>query len=195
MPQVTEIRPGTGVFNDMNTVQGDFCSLANCAGAIVCTVANNEVWGQVVLDAGAKTLTIDRSGNTAVSPLARGINAASNLLYTQSAMLLLQSHSRPSVPGGDVLSHRLYPRVTVFRTHCMVTADQQPRTALTYEVHARADGKVEFVGPFQPGEWLTVIVIPEAGRAFDDLVAAAGSTLDFCDNPLDDEDWNAAPAA
>jgi len=40
-----------------------------------------------------------------------------------------------------------------------------------------------------------VIVIPEAGREFDDLVAAAGSTLDFWDNPLDDEDWNAAPAA
>lgn len=77
----------------------------------------------------------------------------------------------------------------------MATADQQPRTAVTYEVHARADRKVEFVGPFQPGEWLTVIVIPEAGRAFDDLVAAAGSTLDFCDNPLDDEDWNAAPVA
>lgn len=76
----------------------------------------------------------------------------------------------------------------------MATADQHPRTALTYEVHARADGKVEFVGPFQPGERLTVIVIPEAGREFDDLVAAAGSTLDFWDNPLDDEDWNAAPA-
>lgn len=100
MPQVTEIRPGTGVFNDMNTVQGDFCSLANCAGAIVCTVANNEVWGQVVLDAGAKTLTIDRSGNTAVSPLARGINAASNLLYTQSAMLLSPEPLPTVGPGG-----------------------------------------------------------------------------------------------
>jgi hypothetical protein len=51
---------------------------------------------------------------------------------------------------------------------------------------------VEFAGPFQPGERLTVIVIPEAAREFDDLVDAAGSTLDFWDNPLDDEDWNAA---
>jgi len=76
----------------------------------------------------------------------------------------------------------------------MATADRHPRTALTFEVHARDDGKVEFVGSFQPGERLTVIVIREAAQEFDDLVAAAGSTLDFWDNPLDDEDWNAAPA-
>ena len=50
------------------------------------------------------------------------------------------------------------------------------------------------MGSFQPGERLTVIVIREAAQEFDDLVAAAGSTLDFWDNPLDDEDWNAAPA-
>lgn len=75
----------------------------------------------------------------------------------------------------------------------MATDDRHPRTALTYEVHARDDGRVEFVGPFQPKERLTVIVIPEAGREFDDLVAAAGSTLEFWDNPFDDEDWNASP--
>ena len=77
---------------------------------------------------------------------------------------------------------------------CMATADRHPRTALTFEVHARDDGKVEFTGSFQPGERLTVIVIREAAQEFDDLIAAAGSTLDFWDNPLDDEDWNAAPA-
>ena len=74
----------------------------------------------------------------------------------------------------------------------MSTANHHPRPARTSEVHARDDGKVEFAGPFQPGERLTVIVIPEAAREFDDLVDAAGSTLDFWDNPLDDEDWNAA---
>lgn len=76
----------------------------------------------------------------------------------------------------------------------MATAHRHPRTALTFEVQARDDGKVEFAGSFQPGERLTVIVIREASQEFDDLVAAAGSTLDFWANPLDDEDWNAAPA-
>jgi len=62
VPQVTEIRPGTSVFNDMNTVRGGFCGLDDCAAAIVCTVASDAVAGQVVIDGGTKTFTSDRCG-------------------------------------------------------------------------------------------------------------------------------------
>ena len=55
----TEIRPGTYVYNDMNTVRGGYCSLDDCAAHIVCTVISNAVKGQVVIDAGSKTLTSD----------------------------------------------------------------------------------------------------------------------------------------
>jgi len=60
IPQLTEIRPGTYIFNDMNTVRGGFCTLEDCAAAILCTVVSNAVPGQIVLDAGTKTLTSDR---------------------------------------------------------------------------------------------------------------------------------------
>ncbi|HEX7008727.1 MAG TPA: alanine racemase [Phycisphaeraceae bacterium] len=60
VPQVTEIRPGTYVYQDMNGVHGGFCSLEECAATIVCTVVSNAVPGQVVIDAGSKTLTSDR---------------------------------------------------------------------------------------------------------------------------------------
>jgi D-serine deaminase-like pyridoxal phosphate-dependent protein len=60
VPQVTEIRPGTYVFNDMNTVHGGFCSLDDCAAGIICTVVSDAVAGQVVLDGGTKTFTSDR---------------------------------------------------------------------------------------------------------------------------------------
>ena len=60
IPQLTEIRPGTYIFNDMNTVRGGFCSLEDCAAGIICTVVSNAVPGQIVLDAGTKTLTSDR---------------------------------------------------------------------------------------------------------------------------------------
>ena len=56
-----------------------------------------------------------------------------------------------------------------------------------------ADGRIEIVGPFHPGQRLTVLVVPEA-HDFDDLTAAASSSLDFWDNPRDAEDWNDAPA-
>jgi len=60
VPRLTEIRPGTYVFNDLNTVRGGFCALDDCALRISCTVVSDAVAGQVVLDAGSKTLTSDR---------------------------------------------------------------------------------------------------------------------------------------
>jgi hypothetical protein len=65
-----------------------------------------------------------------------------------------------------------------------------PRTALKFDVQVQDQGRVELHVPFSEGARLTVFVIDEQAEAFDDLAAAAGSSLDFWDNPLDDEDWN-----
>ena len=57
----SEIRPGTYVFNDMNSVTGNFgVTLDDCAARVLCTVVSDAVPGQVVVDAGSKTLTSDR---------------------------------------------------------------------------------------------------------------------------------------
>jgi len=60
VPEYTEIRPGTYIYNDMNTVRGGYCTLDDCAARLVCTVVSTAVPGQVVIDAGSKTLTSDR---------------------------------------------------------------------------------------------------------------------------------------
>jgi hypothetical protein len=52
---------------------------------------------------------------------------------------------------------------------------------------------VEFTVPFSPGAKLAVFVLEEVDTTAD-LVSAAQSSLDFWNNPLDDEDWNAAAA-
>jgi hypothetical protein len=70
---------------------------------------------------------------------------------------------------------------------------RRSQPALHDEVTVGADGRIEIVGTFRPGQRLTVLVVPEA-YDFDDLTAAASSSLDFWDNPLDDEDWS-RPAA
>ncbi|MDB6121852.1 MAG: D-threonine aldolase [Pedosphaera sp.] len=57
--QYTEIRPGTYVFNDMNTVHGGYCKIEDCAARIVCTVVSNAVKNQIVIDGGTKTFTSD----------------------------------------------------------------------------------------------------------------------------------------
>lgn len=62
VPEYSEIRPGTYIYNDMNTVHGGYCELADCAARLECTVVSVAVPGQVVIDAGSKTLTSDRCG-------------------------------------------------------------------------------------------------------------------------------------
>lgn len=65
-----------------------------------------------------------------------------------------------------------------------------PEAALKYEAEVREEGRVEVRVPFSPGARVTVFVIEQAADNFDDLVLAAQSSLDFWDNPLDDEHWN-----
>ncbi len=60
VPQLTEIRPGTYVYNDLNCVAGGWCRLEDCAARVTCTVVSTAVPGKCVIDAGSKTLTSDR---------------------------------------------------------------------------------------------------------------------------------------
>jgi D-serine deaminase-like pyridoxal phosphate-dependent protein len=58
---VTEIRPGTYIYNDMNTARAGFCALDDCAAALVCTVVSTSVADKAVIDGGTKTFTSDRN--------------------------------------------------------------------------------------------------------------------------------------
>lgn len=66
-------------------------------------------------------------------------------------------------------------------------------TGIQCDVTADADGRIELIGRFRPGQRLTILVLP-ATQGFADLTTAATSSLEFWDNPLHDEDWNEAPA-
>ena len=67
-----------------------------------------------------------------------------------------------------------------------------PRTALKYEAEVHEGGRVELTVPFSAGARVAVFVIEESFEATHDLVSAAQTSLDFWDNPYDDEDWNNA---
>jgi D-serine deaminase-like pyridoxal phosphate-dependent protein len=60
MEGVTEIRPGSYVFNDANTMRGGHCKLADCAARVVTTVVSDAVRDQVIVDAGSKSLARDQ---------------------------------------------------------------------------------------------------------------------------------------
>lgn len=56
VPQVTEVRPGTYVYNDRTTAAIGACSWDDCALTILATVVSTAVPGQAVVDAGTKAL-------------------------------------------------------------------------------------------------------------------------------------------
>lgn len=59
VPEFTEIRPGTYIFNDLNEYRGGYSSMEQCAARIIVTVISSAVAGQVVIDGGSKTFTSD----------------------------------------------------------------------------------------------------------------------------------------
>ncbi len=58
--RLNEIRPGTSIFNDRNTVLCGAATYDDCAASILATVVSTAVKGQVIIDGGSKTFSSDR---------------------------------------------------------------------------------------------------------------------------------------
>ena len=63
IPGLTEIRPGTYIYNDMNTFYQGACQIEDCAARVVVTVVSTAVPGRAIIDAGSKTLSSDLLGS------------------------------------------------------------------------------------------------------------------------------------
>ena len=64
VPGVNEIRPGTYIFYDRNTVAQGACSWDDCAASILVTVVSTARPGQMIVDGGSKTFSSDRLATT-----------------------------------------------------------------------------------------------------------------------------------
>ncbi len=64
---LTEIRPGTYVFNDLNTVRSGGCAMQDCAASILATVVSTARPGQMIIDGGSKTFSSDRPNSSDVT--------------------------------------------------------------------------------------------------------------------------------
>lgn len=56
---LNEIRPGTYIFNDLNTAASGACALEDCAATILTTVVSRRE-GHMIIDGGSKTFSFDR---------------------------------------------------------------------------------------------------------------------------------------
>jgi len=60
---LNEIRPGTYVFNDMNTVASGGCRLEDCAASVLVTVISHRKGERMIVDGGSKTFSSDRDSS------------------------------------------------------------------------------------------------------------------------------------
>ncbi len=111
IPQLTEIRPGTYVFNDMNCVHGGCATLEQCAAKIMATVVSTAVPGQIVLDAGSKALTSDRCG-----PAPESGHGFIVELPRAKITKLSEEHAQVDITACDA-SPRLGQRVSIIPNH------------------------------------------------------------------------------
>jgi D-serine deaminase-like pyridoxal phosphate-dependent protein len=61
---LTEIRPGTYVYNDISTVNSGACAMEDCAASVLATVVSTARPGQMIIDGGSKTFSSDRPVNS-----------------------------------------------------------------------------------------------------------------------------------
>jgi D-serine deaminase-like pyridoxal phosphate-dependent protein len=60
---LNEIRPGTYLFNDMNTVGSGGCALEDCAASMLVTVVSQTNGTRMIVDGGSKTFSSDRDSS------------------------------------------------------------------------------------------------------------------------------------
>ncbi len=63
IPGLTEIRPGTYAYNDLNTYYQGACTLEDCAARVVATEVSTAVPGRAIIDGGSKTFSADPLGS------------------------------------------------------------------------------------------------------------------------------------
>jgi D-serine deaminase-like pyridoxal phosphate-dependent protein len=120
IPALTEIRPGTNIFNDRTTVAVGACSWEECAYSVLAMVVSTAVPGQAVIDAGSKALSREE-----VRGGARGFGA---LLDDPSITVsgLSEEHGLLDLRDSD-LELSVGDRVRVVPNHVCVSVNLQER--------------------------------------------------------------------
>src|SRR5207249_3240145 len=81
---LTEVRPGTYVYNDVNTVRSGGCGWDDCAVSILTTVVSTARNGYMIVDGGSKTFSSDRLVGSAESSFGRVVEALECVFYNMN---------------------------------------------------------------------------------------------------------------
>jgi D-serine deaminase-like pyridoxal phosphate-dependent protein len=124
IPGITEIRPGTYVYNDLNTYYQGLCRLEDCAARVVATVVSTAVPGRAMIDAGSKTLSSDLLGSGPKQGYGLVVEAPEVKLFK-----LNEEHGHLDVSGTD-RQFRVGDRLTLIPNHVCVCVNLQDEVFL-----------------------------------------------------------------
>lgn len=116
---MNEIRPGTYIFNDRNSVAIGSCGWSDCAASIIVTVVSTAKAGQAIVDGGSKTFSSDRlaTGGEGFGSIVDHPEVVFTKMNEEHGFLdLSKSDWRPKV--GD--------RVRIFPNHVCVAVNLHP---------------------------------------------------------------------
>lgn len=127
-PGLTEIRPGTYIFNDWSYVRTGVCTLDQCALKVIATVVSTPARERAILDGGSKTFSSDMG-----YPMGRLLEYPEAVIYKMS-----EEHGHVDV-SQCARAPKVGERVTVIPNHACGTVNMHDRL-----IGVR-DGRVEVV--------------------------------------------------
>lgn len=114
---LTEIRPGTYVFNDINTVQSGGCALEDCAASVLATVVSTARPGHMIIDGGSKTFSSDRLVNSGEVTFGRIVEAPGAKFHKMN-----EEHGYVDLAGAE-RRFKVGERVHVIPNHICVAVN------------------------------------------------------------------------
>lgn len=121
VPGLNEIRPGTYIFNDRNTVLSGACGWEDCAATVLATVVSTARPGQIIIDGGSKTFSSDRLVHAGENGFGRVVEAPEAVFWN-----LNEEHGYVHVRDCG-RSFRVGERLRVIPNHICVAVNLHER--------------------------------------------------------------------
>ncbi|MDP9171329.1 MAG: alanine racemase, partial [Acidobacteriota bacterium] len=101
---LNEIRPGTYIFNDLNTVASGACTLEECAASVLVTVVSHTRPERMIVDGGSKTFSSDRlsSGGAGHGRIVEAPGASFHKMNEEHGFIDLEGAERTFKTGEKV---------------------------------------------------------------------------------------------
>jgi D-serine deaminase-like pyridoxal phosphate-dependent protein len=143
IPGLNEIRPGTYIFNDRNTMLVGACTLEDCAASVLTTVVSTARKDQIIIDGGSKTFSSDRSAPSvelSCGHVVEAPDAVFTKMNEEHGYVELRSAKRDFAIGDRL---RVIPNhvCVVMNLHETVYGVRGDRVEQTWKVEAR--GKLQ----------------------------------------------------